>query len=116
MVRIGWVAVVLLLPVPAVAEDGEKEKKDKRAMVGVQIRTGKDASEIIVQVVLDNSPAEKAGLKSGDRILRINGVKPADLMTTVKVIRALKPDKKAKFLIERDGKEKTIEVVPVAAE
>jgi S1-C subfamily serine protease len=116
MVRIAWVVMVLLLPVLASPAAEEKEKKDKPARVGVQITRGKEASEIIIQVVLDNSPAEKAGLKTGDRIRSINGLKPVDLKATVAVIRALKPDKKAKFVIERDGKEKTIEVVPEAAE
>jgi S1-C subfamily serine protease len=114
MRRIGCVAMVLVLPLLSVA--AETEAKKKPAMVGVQLRKDDDSGEIIVHIVLPDSPAEKAGLKSGDRILRINGLAPADLRATVQVVRALTPEKKAKFLIRRDGKEKTIEVVPVAVE
>ncbi len=116
MARIGCVLLLLLSPAFVSAQEKEKEKPEpKPAMIGVQIAIGKDESTVVVRVVLDNSPAEKGGLKSGDVILRINDVKPTSLETAVKVIRSLKPGKKVKFLVERDGKEKTLEIVPRAA-
>jgi S1-C subfamily serine protease len=111
MLHIGSLLIVLLVPTLVLADDKEKPKP---SFVGVQIAKGKDESTIVVQIVLNNSPAEKAGLKSGDVLKRINGVKPTDLKTTVAAIRSLMPGKKVKFLIERDGKEKTLEVVPMA--
>jgi C-terminal processing protease CtpA/Prc len=113
MLRIGCVLIVLLSPAFALSEEKEKQKP---SMIGVQIAVGKDEGTIVVRMVINNSPAEKAGLKSGDIFKRINGIKPADLATTVKVIRSLKPGKKVKLLIEREGKEKTLEVVPMAAD
>jgi C-terminal processing protease CtpA/Prc len=113
MLRIGSLLIVLLAPAFVLAAEEEKQKP---SMIGVQIAVGKDEGTIVVRIVMDNSPAEKAGLKSGDVLKRINGIKPSDLSTTVKVIRSLKPGKKVKFLIERDGKEKTLEVVPMAAD
>ncbi len=113
MHRIGSLLIVLLIPAFVLAEDKEKPKP---SMIGVQIAVGKDESTIVIRVVINNSPAEKAGLKSGDVLKRVNGIKPTDLKTTVAAIRALPPGKKVKFLIERDGKEKTIEVVPMAVD
>jgi C-terminal processing protease CtpA/Prc len=113
MVRIG-AALFLLLSSSFVSAQEAEKPKPKPAMVGVQLAIGKDEGSIEIRMVINNSPAEKAGLKSGDILLRINGIKPANLVTTVRVIRALKPGKKATFLIERDGNEKTLEVVPIA--
>jgi C-terminal processing protease CtpA/Prc len=110
-----FVCLLVCLFTPAVLHAQEKEKpKQKPAFLGVQIAVGKQEGTIIVTLVIPDSPAEKAGLKAGDRLVRVNGVKPATLATAVKVIRSLKPNKKAKLLIERDGKEKTVEAVPVA--
>jgi serine protease Do len=104
--------LLLALPATLLAQDAPK----KRAMVGVQIAQAKEGAPILIRVVLDNSPAMKAGLKSGDRIIRIDGAKPETLLATVRIIQSLKPGKKAKFLIERDGKERTIEVTPIATD
>jgi S1-C subfamily serine protease len=111
MVRIACV-LLLLLPAVCLAE----EEKPKPAYIGVQIGVGKEEGIIKVIVVINNSPAEKAGLKTGDRLVRINDVKPANIASAVRVIRSLKPGKKVKLLIERDGKEKTLDIVPASAE
>jgi S1-C subfamily serine protease len=109
-------ALLLLagLPMLAVAQEKKDEKKQKPSYLGVMIAAGKEKGTIVVLMAIKDSPAEKAGLLSGDVILKIEGAMPADLATAVKVIKALKPGKKAKLLIKRDGKEKEIEVVPAA--
>jgi serine protease Do len=111
MARIG--CLVLLLVVPSFALAVEKPKQ-KPGFIGVQIAIGDKPEIIVVRLVINDSPAEKAGVKSGDQILSINDAKPADLKTTVKVIQSLEPGKKAKLLVLREGKEMTITVVPVA--
>src|SRR5262245_7293158 len=107
------IALVLALAVPAGLLAQEKEKEaPKPSYIGVQIAKGKDGG-VVVLLGIDDGPAKKAGLKGGDVIMRIDGTKPADLQTAVKVIKSLKPGKKVKFEIKRDGKDKTIEVTPV---
>jgi S1-C subfamily serine protease len=113
MHRIIPTMILLLAPSFVLAAD---EKKPKPSMIGVQIALGKDESTIVVRIVIDNSPAEKAGLKSGDILKSINGIKSIGLAATVKVIRSLGPGKKVKIVVERDGKEKTLEVVPMSAD
>lgn len=99
-------AIATLLAVPALVA-----ASDKKAFIGVQIATNED-KVLLLTAVFKDSPADKAGLKARDVLLKINDVKPVDLQTAVKVIQSLKPGKKVKFLIERDGKSKEIEVTP----
>jgi S1-C subfamily serine protease len=108
MVRRLAVLVLLLLPLAVVAA----EEKAKKGYLGVMISLGKDKGTILILAVVPDSPAQKAGLKPNDLLVRIDGAKPAGLQAAVKVIQSLKPGKKVKFEISRDGKPKTIEVVP----
>jgi S1-C subfamily serine protease len=104
------VVVLLLLPVLGVADDAPKAKK---GYIGVMIALAdKDKGGIVIRAVLPKSPAEKAGLEANDVLLKIDGTKPANLQAAVKVIQSLKPGKKVKFEISRDGKVKTIDVTP----
>lgn len=103
--------LVFALPMLGVAQEKEKEKP-RSSYLGVQIRAGTEKGTYLIMAAIKDSPAEKAGILPGDLILKINGTVPADLQTAVQVIRALKPGKKTKLLIKRDGKEKEIEVVP----
>jgi S1-C subfamily serine protease len=89
----------------------EKEPP-KRAFVGVMLLSPKNSDEIHVLSVVDNAPAAKAGLKPGDVLLRVAGVKPVDLLSTVKLIGSQKIGAKVPFLIRRDGKEIEITVIP----
>src|SRR5262245_50227954 len=108
MIRRAFVltALALLLAGPAWAQ----KKDEKKGWFGVQIRQETDGNITITQVIND-SPAEAAGLKAGDVILKVNGVKPADLKTAVEVIGALKPKQKVKVQVRRQGKDKEVTVV-----
>ncbi|MBY0228098.1 MAG: PDZ domain-containing protein [Gemmataceae bacterium] len=87
----------------------------RRAMVGVQVAVAGKAGEIVVQAVIPDGPAEKAGLRGGDLILSIDGTRFATLQGAVDYIRALKPGKKAVFRVRRGDKEKDIPVIPKEA-
>ena len=102
-----------MLPTIALALLLAPGAEQKTGYIGVQIATN-DEKEVFIQLAFAGAPAEKAGLKTGDIRVKINDVKPANLQVAVKVIQSLKPGKKVKFLIKRDGKEKEIEVTPVA--
>ena len=102
-------AIVLLLLVPVL---GVAEDKPKRAWLGLMIGPDKDSGAIVVLQVIADGPAQKAGLKANDLLIRIDGAKPATVQAAVKVIMALKPGKKVKLEVLRDGKKKVIEAVP----
>lgn len=63
-----------------------------------------------------DSPAEKAGLKSGDIIKRVDQVNIDNLYDYVYLLQALKPKQPIKVLIERQSKELELEVTPTLRE
>jgi uncharacterized protein (TIGR03067 family) len=77
--------------------------------VGIAIRAGEN-QEVVVDSPLKGSPAEKAGLKKGDVILKVGATAATDLQTTIKAVRDVKPGAKLEIRISRDGKESTITV------
>ncbi len=69
-----------------------------------------DRSGVIINDVVEGSPAEKAGLQDGDVILRHDGEPVSDYAAFTRAVRALHPGDRAKFVVLRDGREKTLEV------
>ena len=71
-----------------------------------------DYSEIVVHRVFENSPAEKAGIKTGDVLLKLDDIDLSE-KTTQFVADTIQESDKAEFTItyRRDGIEKTVVVV-----
>jgi len=63
-----------------------------------------------------NSPAEKAGIKSGDVIVEFDNAKIENLYDYVYALQAVKPNKATKLSIMRDGKVVALEITPVLKE
>ena len=63
---------------------------------------------IQVMQVLDGLPADKAGLRKDDIILKVDGHKSASPAMLGDLLKNKKPGEKLKLRINRDGKEKTI--------
>jgi len=59
---------------------------------------------VLVIKVFENSPAQKAGIKVGDIILRLDGVDIENASKLKYLISQLKPDKKVRLEILRNGK------------
>lgn len=51
-----------------------KVTRKKQKSYGFSLRIEKDTAGHLIRNVEKNSPAEKAGLKDGDRVLRVNGL------------------------------------------
>lgn len=64
---------------------------------------------LVAQVTKD-SPAEKAGFRSGDVILKVDGKKAKDFRHVTRMVGQLAPGEKIPFKVLRDGKMKTIKV------
>jgi C-terminal processing protease CtpA/Prc len=79
------------------------EELSETMMTALDVENG-----LLIKDVVENSPAEKAGLETGDVIIEIDGDKIVDY-ATLKGIIAAKPDKKVKILIKREGKKHTKE-------
>jgi S1-C subfamily serine protease len=64
---------------------------------------------ILVDMVFDNTPAAKAGLKKGDRIVAVGGQAAADLQTYLRVVRTLPPGEKVEvFAVRGDRPQKFV--------
>ncbi|MDA3838539.1 MAG: trypsin-like peptidase domain-containing protein [Candidatus Delongbacteria bacterium] len=69
-----------------------------------------DQNGILIATVEKDTPAEKAGLQADDIIIEMNG-KPIETLEKFRFeLAAFEPDEKIKFVVLRDGKEKTFKV------
>jgi serine protease Do len=91
-----------------------------RGYIGVQIQPVtkeiaeglglKEPQGALVAEVQPDTPAAKAGIKSGDAILAVDGQRLKDARELSRRIAAQKPGATVKLLISRDGKESTLDL------
>jgi C-terminal processing protease CtpA/Prc len=93
----GWLGVMLAKRVTHTMDDGEEK-----------IETSKG---VLVEEVIDDSPADSAGIEDGDIITKINGEDVEDPDDVIEILREMDPDELVNIVVERDGSEKTIGVV-----
>lgn len=94
-------------------EENKRSKDDLQGKFeGIGAQLGLKDNRIIVIAPLKNSPAEKAGLRAGDFINKINNESTAN-MTLSEAVSKIRGKKGTKVVltIERNKKEKTIEIV-----
>lgn len=100
-------AILLLLTVagPAAADGylGVMLQEVSPSM-GKALQLG-DRPGVLVNDVVDDSPAAKAGLQDGDVILELNGRPATDQAELTKAVRELAPGAKAELLVLRDGRQ-----------
>jgi carboxyl-terminal processing protease len=95
-------------------ENADFEESISGKFKGVGMEIGKRDGMLVVVAPMKDSPAEKAGIKSGDIILKIDGESAADLSVdaAVQKIRGEKGTKVSLTLVrEGDTESQTIEVV-----
>jgi S1-C subfamily serine protease len=102
---------VAVVAVGVRAEDPPKPK----GSIGVKVSA--ETGSVVVVETIPGSPAEKAGLKAGDVVVKVNDHKVKekdatqdDVMEMVKEVVKHDPGSKIKVTVKRDDKEKTIEV------
>jgi hypothetical protein len=101
-------------PAPAAAPAGDNTP----ARVGMgRVRFGimpgdyaDDKAGVLVGGLSPGSPAEKAGIKKDDRLLKWNGETLKDVEAFTAKLREGKPGEKVKILLTRDGKDIELEV------
>ncbi|HEX8166990.1 MAG TPA: Do family serine endopeptidase [Beijerinckiaceae bacterium] len=125
---VGLAFAVPATTVSAVVDQLKQDGKVSRGYLGVSIQpVTKDLAEglglkadkgALVANAQDGTPAAKAGLKSGDVIVAVNGEKVADARELTRRIGAMKPGAKTEITYLRDGRERTatIELAPQPGE
>lgn len=68
----------------------------------------KDITGVLITSVMEGDPADLAGMKAGDIIIEFNGKKINELTDLPRAVASTKPGEKAKVIIVRDEKEKTL--------
>ena len=76
------------------------------AVVGVE--TGAGGATVVE--VLSGTPAARAGMLEGDRIVAIEGERVADGISLIVAIRTHRPGETIELTLVRDGEERTVEV------
>ena len=97
-------ALSLILPSRAFSEPPASQVEDRRGMVGIQL--AEKEGQFYVFKVFNNSPAEKAGIKDGDTLLKIEG-KELTGLTLPQVVKMFDgtPDTEVDVTVLRSGSE-----------
>ncbi|MCH8274744.1 MAG: M28 family peptidase [Armatimonadetes bacterium] len=93
-------------------EEQAGEEGTRRIRVGLVPEYDAEGPGMLLAGVTDDSPAEKAGLKAGDRIIKWGEFKIEDVYDIQVIFEESEPGKPVEVTILRDGKEMTVTVVP----
>jgi hypothetical protein len=98
---------------PAAMPAGGPPGAGKRVSFGTMPDFAHPGPGVKVAGVTPGSPAEKAGVKEGDVILRVDGREVANLSAFSAILKELKPGQTVKAVVERAGERLTFEVTVV---
>lgn len=81
--------------------------------IGVQFKIAEDNASVTNQIdlVVSGGAAVKAGMKAGDKIIRINGVETNNSTEVTSIIKA-NANQELQMEIERNGEKQTITIIP----
>ena len=80
-----------------------------KVIAGFNVGRG-EGKGVLVDRVTEGGPADKAGIKGGDRITKVDGQDTPDLRTYQELVADRKPGDTAKFTIARGDKSEVVEV------
>jgi hypothetical protein len=108
--------LLLFLAVPAWAGPTEERAAEKGTYLGLlfsplpALTDARTLSQgVLITHILPDSPAAKAGLRRRDVVLKYDGTKIRDCEHLARLIRADKPKRKVRLLVQRGKKELTVE-------
>jgi len=81
-----------------------------RAWLGVMLSASDAQDGVVIEAVMPESPAEKAGLEAGDRITLVNEREATDVKSFVECVEDKGPGSQMTLAIVRDGNPQTIDV------
>jgi S1-C subfamily serine protease len=88
------------------------EEKAARPYLGVEVGAGGEGERgAVVRDVTPGSPAAKAGLRAGDRVVRVGDQDVAGVEQFLRAVAAHKPGAKVNLRVARDGREQDLAAV-----
>ncbi|MDP3891708.1 S1C family serine protease [Nocardioides sp.] len=111
----GNIGVGFAIPVEQVRITADQILRDGEAyypVIGAKVQTGgrNRTTGATIDEVLADTPAEKAGLRKGDVITRVEEQRITDGIALIVAIRTHQPGETVEFTLERDGEEQQVEV------
>jgi C-terminal processing protease CtpA/Prc len=108
------IALVVMVPMAQAGDDEEKGYlgvmlQELTPSMSKALQMG-DKSGVMINEVVADSPAAKAGLEDGDVILEFNGKTIADDDDLVKAVRSTSPGETVEVVVLRNGRNKTLDV------
>lgn len=104
---------VTLSSTPAPATESSKPKEKRTASLGTVPDFSYQGEGVRVDNTLPGSPAQQAGLQSGDILIQLAGQPVSDLASYAAILRTLKAGEKVELKYRRDGAVMVAEVVLV---
>jgi membrane-associated protease RseP (regulator of RpoE activity) len=89
---IGGFTAALLTDTPNLGSQINTVAVSERSYMGVYLVNDYDSNSVVIDRIVENSPAEKAGLHSGDRILAINNQTVHEASDVVSQMLKIAPD------------------------
>ena len=114
---IGFVRASAQPPLPAAPQEGETRPAiaaggDQTGYLGVIADDRADPGRgVRILDALRGAAADQAGLKAGDLVVNIDGRPIRGMVDMAAALRPTKPGQRMKFVVERGGQSKTIDVV-----
>ena len=117
----GWTYAIPVSHVSRILRVNEEKfgaKKDRKEVVIIQWRRpvvgmeiGGELDEVVVRRVTKGGPAERAGIKVGDRIVAVDGLRVRSPYQAVTPTLFKQPGDTATFLVEQEDGSRSLEVV-----
>jgi serine protease Do len=106
----GGVLIVLLASASGWAQEAKGERSE-RAYLGVAVGPAEGGERgVLIQEVTSDSPAAKAGLKSGDRVVKMDDQDVQDVKKFLQAVASRKPGDKLTLRVLRAGQEQAVAV------
>lgn len=99
---------------PQQADTQPPARRGFRVRLGLVPGYSEEQNGVLLEGVSPNSPAEKAGLKAGDRIIMVMGQRVRTIEELTSLYERMEPGKPVEVVIIREGKELRLQVVPEA--
>ena len=87
-----------------------------RVRIGLIPEYSSEGQGVLLSGVVPGSPAEKAGLRAGDRVITVMGTRVQSMEELTQLYERMEAGKPVEFTILREGKELKVEIVPTSVE
>ena len=109
LIFFGFSYVAMRLAKRAATGKSRRKADPKSAFLGVRFSQTPHPDGVLVEQVVPNAPAAKAGMKAGDVITEFDGKKVGSVEDIIAIMRKKKPGDKVKIKVLRNGEEVKLE-------